>query len=130
MTRALAVLLTPSSSAEPAPASRPSARKNVLPHMFDLQVLDKEYPHLPDKVLINHAGETLTVMYYVTVGTDGHVTAVDPVTSASQAEARRAVADVDAVVEETLRRWKFRPQVMPIRSMMRFVFTINRARFQ
>jgi len=61
-------------------------------------------------------------MYFVTVGRDGHVTAIDPV--GSQGEARRTVADVDAAVAASIGAWRFRPQPVPVRSMVRFVFVI------
>lgn len=111
--------------ATPSVATRDSsAPKKVSPELLQSLVLEHDYPRLPDKVRAAHAGEEISVMYFVTVGTDGSVLAVAPYNAGATAEARRTVADVDAVVEDTLRAWKFKPQPIPMRSIMRFVFTI------
>jgi hypothetical protein len=99
--------------------------KNVPPHMFDSEVIEREIPHLPDAVLAtvgekHPGGGEITVAYYVTVGTDGHVTAVDPMTPNP---------DVDPSVIATLKRWRFKPQPIPIRTMLRFNFVIPARRW-
>jgi hypothetical protein len=109
--RHLAVTLTLDSPG----AVRP---RNVPPHVFDTNAIVHDYPHLPDDVRRRYAGKEVTVIYYVTVGIDGDVTAVEPVVP---------LADVNAVVIDCLRHWKFKTQPTPIRSMLRFVFSIPRA---
>jgi hypothetical protein len=90
--------------------------RNVPPHMLDTEAIAREAPHLPDSVLMKHpGGGEITVQYYVTVGTDGNVSAVDPVAPDPE---------VDPGIIATLKRWRFKTQAIPIRSMMRFVFTI------
>lgn len=100
---------------KPVPAPPGSRPKTVPPHMFDTQAIERETPHLPEAVREKHAGQNLVVMYYVTLGTDGHVTAVDPI---------NPIADVDAAIIETLKRWRFKPQPLALRTMLRFEFYI------
>ena len=108
------------------PSDKPGQKpKNVPPHLLDTQVIEHEIPHLPDAVLVamgdkHPGGGEITLAYYVTVGTDGRVTAVDPVT---------ANPAVDPTITATLKRWRFKPQPIPIRSMLRFEFVIPARRW-
>jgi hypothetical protein len=105
---------------------KPGAKpKNVPPHMLDAQVIEREIPHLPDAVLSaigekHPDGGEITLGYYVTVGTDGHVTAVDPMTPNPA---------VDPSIIATLKRWRFKPQPIPIRTILRFNFVIPARRW-
>ena len=110
--------------AQAATAAPDVAPRNVPLHVFDQQTIEHDFPHLPDEVRANHAGQRITVMYFITVGVDGRVTAIEPFNGNATAEARLTVADVDAVVEEDVRHWKFKRQPLPIRSLVRFVFDI------
>lgn len=99
-----------------APERADAKPKNVPPHALDVWAIERETPHLPDAVLQKHAGGgEITVSYYVTVGRDGRVSAVDPLTPQPE---------IDAAVTATLKRWRFKPLEIPVRSMLRFVFTI------
>lgn len=95
-------------------AGAPRAR-NVPPEILDAQAIDEPYPHLPDAVRARHAGQSVRVGYFMTVGTDGSVAAVDPVA---------ATPDIDPVVIATVSRWRFKPQKLPLRTMIQFVFDI------
>lgn len=112
----LAGRVTPTSKPQPSPAAPGTRPKNVLPYMLDTQAIEREPPHLPDAVREKHPGGTeIAVSYYVTIGTDGRVSAVDPLAPAP---------DIDPAITATLKRWRFKTQPIPIRTMLRFVFTI------
>ena len=105
----------------PTPAPPGTKPQNVPPHKLWAAVIEREDPHLPDSALAKHPyGAEITVTYFVTVGTDGHVTAVDPTTPNP---------DIDPTITATLKRWRFKPLAIPLRTMLRFSFTIPPQRF-
>ncbi len=103
---------------KPVPAPPGTKPKNVPPHMFDTQLLAHELPHLPDAVKLKARGDLVGV-YKICAGVDGKITQVTPMQS---------IAGADEAIMATLRSWQIKPQALPICTMTRFVFTVERGR--
>jgi hypothetical protein len=109
-------LLTRMAVADPAAsvASLPvSSFKAVPPMVLDREGLAHETPHLPNAHESDIAGA-----YMLFVDRKGQVVRVDVVES---------IAGGDDAVMATLRRWTFKPQPVPIRSLVRLVFSGTRS---
>jgi hypothetical protein len=98
------------------PATHEPKYKAVPLHVLDTAAIERPMPHLPDLVKIKNFGRTLVGTYLVSVDLDGHVARVDIVTS---------IPGGDDAIITTLKRWKFRPQPLPVRTIMRFVFQVG-----
>jgi periplasmic protein TonB len=99
-----------------APAAPPKA-KNVPPHMFDSEALYKPDPHLPDIVKIQRKGTGEAIfMGKVCVDQSGHVNQVSVI---------QGIPGADNEIVGTMRTWKFKPQPVPICTMIRLVYNIN-----
>jgi hypothetical protein len=105
----LAAALTPR-AAHAADAPPPGAYKAVRPAQLDRDAISRELPRLPS-VLRSNA--EVTGAYMVYIERDGHVGRVDVIES---------IPGGDDAVRATLRRWTFKPQPVPVRSVVRLTF--------
>ena len=97
-----------------APTAKP---KNVPPHMLEQQKLAGEMPHLPDIVKIQRKGTGLAIsMVKVCIDQSGNVNQVSII---------QGIPGADAQILSTLRGWKYKPQPIPICSMVKFEFQID-----
>ncbi len=87
------------------PARLPS--KNVPPHILAQALLQKVEVTLPPAVLVAHRGERIRIAVLMCVGSDG---AVDR----AQTRILAGVPGADDAVLETMRRWRYRPQPIPL----------------
>ncbi len=95
----------------------PAKPKNVPPHVFDTEKLSGEMPHLPDIVRIQRKGTGDAVwMGKVCVDQGGRV---------NQVSTLQGIPGGDGAIVAGLREWRFKPQPVPICTMLRFVYTIN-----
>lgn len=116
-----AVVPPPAPAAAPALAASPSgpavagaggavspavaAPRNVPPFVLDRDLIKREPPHLSDIFKTAHRGMSLSGMYRVCVGMDGHVTKVEPV---------KSIVGADEEITEGIREgWTFKPQRAP-----------------
>jgi protein TonB len=91
--------------------------KNVPPHVLDTEKISGDTPHLPDIVTIQRKGTGDAIfMAKVCVDQSGHVNQVSVI---------QGIPGADSSIMNTLRTWRFKPQAIPICSMLRFVYTIN-----
>ena len=102
------------SSAPPPP---PVAPKKVPPHVFEQAILSKVIPHLPDVVKIQRRGTgPATYRALVCIDAAGSVTRVQTIES---------IPGGDEVCTAALHQWKFKPQPLPICSIVELEFQIE-----
>jgi periplasmic protein TonB len=95
----------------------PQKPKNVPPHVLDTEKISGETPHLPDIVKIQRKGTGEAVwMGKVCVDSGGRVNQVSTI---------QGIPGADNAIVDALRGWRFKPQAIPICSMLRFVYTID-----
>ena len=99
--------------ARAAASGTPPRAKNVPPHMFDVEALDRPMPQLPDEVRTRYAGRDAIVMAKICAAMDGHIDQVSIISG---------IPGADATIVETLRRWRLRPQPIPICTLVKFQF--------
>ena len=98
----------------PVPAAKP---KNVAPHMLEQQKLAGDMPHLPDIVKIQRKGTGLAIsMVKVCIDQGGNVNQVSII---------QGIPGADQAIMSTIRGWKYKPQPIPICSMVKFEFQID-----
>jgi len=116
---ASATLLPKAPSATPAAADVPAAQKlrNVPPHYFDTQVVQRPpFPRLPDNVKAQVAGHETTFVAKLCADSDGDITEVSVIES---------IPGADALIVDSLRQWQLRPQATPICSLLRLVYSVD-----
>ena len=95
----------------------PPKAKNVPPHMLEQQKLSGDMPHLPDIVKIQRKGTGEAVaMVKICIDQSGHVNQVSVI---------QGIPGADNDILSTVRSWKYKPQPIPICSMVKFEFSIN-----
>jgi protein TonB len=98
-------------------AAPPAKPKNVPPHQLEQAKLSGEMPHLPDIVKIQRKGTGLAIsMVKVCVDQGGNVNQVSII---------QGIPGGDAQILQTVRSWKYKPQPIPICSMVKFEFQID-----
>src|SRR5262249_48793363 len=102
-------------AAEPV-ASQAKKAKNVPPLLFEAELLEGPMPHPPDSVKSKHANEDVVGMYKVCAGTDGAIQRAQVVVS---------IPGADGTILDTIRKWRLKPQPLPICAMQRFVFSVR-----
>jgi protein TonB len=96
------------------PAAKP---KNVPPHQLEQAKLAGEMPHLPDIVKIQRKGTGLAIsMVKVCVDQSGSVNQVSII---------QGIPGADASIISAVRAWRYKPQPIPICSMVKFEFQID-----
>jgi protein TonB len=97
-----------------APPAKP---KNVPPHALEQQKISGDMPHLPDIVKIQRKGTgTAVSMVKVCIDQGGNVNQVSII---------QGIPGADQSIMSTIRGWKYKPQPIPICSMVRFEFQID-----
>jgi protein TonB len=95
----------------------PPKAKNVPPHMLEQQKIAGELPHLPDIVKIQRKGTGEAVaMVKICIDQGGRVNQVSII---------QGIPGADSEILSTVRSWKYKPQPIPICSMVKFEFSIN-----
>ncbi len=95
----------------------PAKPKNVPAHMLEQQKISGDMPHLPDIVKIQRKGTGEAVaMVKVCIDQGGRV---------NQVSILQGIPGADNDIMSTVRGWKYKPQPIPICSMVRFEFQIN-----
>ena len=121
---ALTLLLVGCAHSEPPPSppARPAAEavpgfKNVPPHMFEVWAVEQPVPRLTDATKQHYAGKTplLVGLYTLCVATNGSVVNVKTISSVPESN--------DSIVA-TLEQWKFRPQPIPVCSLVKLEFEV------
>jgi protein TonB len=96
------------------PAAKP---KNVPPHTLEQAKLSGEMPHLPDIVKIQRKGTGLAIsMVKVCIDQSGNV---------NQVSVLQGIPGADAAIISAVRAWRYKPQPIPICSMVKFEFQID-----
>ena len=120
---ALALLLVGCAHSEPPPPARspyalPPGFKNVPSHVFEVESLERPAPRLTDATKQHYAGKTpeLVGLYKLCVAMDGAVVDVKTITAVPESN--------DAVVA-ALGRWKFRPQPVPVCSIVKLILDVT-----
>lgn len=91
--------------------------KNVPPLTFDQNALYKPDPHLPDIIKIQRKGTGDAIwMGKVCVDQSGRV---------NQISMMQSIPGADASIMGTMRTWKFKPQPVPICTLIRIVYNID-----
>ena len=99
-----------------APPPPPKA-KNVPPHTLEQAKLSGDMPHLPDIVKIQRKGTgEATAMVKICIDQGGRVNQVSII---------QGIPGADNDIMSTVRNWKYKPQPIPICSMVKFEFFIN-----
>ena len=95
----------------------PPKAKNVPPHTLEQAKLSGEMPHLPDIVKIQRKGTgEATAMVKICIDQSGRVNQVSII---------QGIPGADNDIMSTVRTWKYKPQPIPICSMVKFEFFIN-----
>ena len=95
----------------------PPKAKNVPPHTLEQAKLSGEMPHLPDIVKIQRKGTGEAVaMVKICIDQSGRVNQVSII---------QGIPGADNDIMSTVRNWKYKPQPIPICSMVKFEFFIN-----
>lgn len=90
---------------------------NVPPHKLDEQRLFGSDPHLPSMLIRERRGEHgLTFIARMCVDQSGNV---------SQVSVLQSLPGADADIIGTLRRWRYKPQPIPVCFMANFVFDVD-----
>jgi len=98
-------------------AAPPAKPKNVPPHMLEQAKLSGEMPHLPDIVKIQRKGTGLAIsMVKVCIDQSGNV---------NQVSVLQGIPGADAAIISAVRAWRYKPQPIPICSMVKFEFQID-----
>ena len=87
------------------------------PHVLDTEKISGDMPHLPDIVRIQRKG-TGDAIFLAKV-------CVDQRGNVNQVSVIQGIPGADSSIMSSLRTWRFKPQAIPICSMLRFVYTIN-----
>lgn len=96
------------------PPPPPPPPKKVPPHVFEQAILSKVLPHLPDVVKIQRRGTgPATYRAVVCIDAGGAVTKVQTIQS---------IPGGDEVCIDALRQWRFKPQPLPICSVVELEF--------
>jgi periplasmic protein TonB len=95
----------------------PPKAKNVPPHQLEQQKISGDLPHLPDIVKIQRKGTGEAVaMVKICIDQGGRVNQVSII---------QGIPGADSEILSTVRSWKYKPQAIPICSMVKFEFSIN-----
>jgi hypothetical protein len=102
----------------PSPPSPVAGYKNVPPHILNTEALDTPPPRLLAAASAKYAGRVTHAdgLYKLCIATDGSVAWIATI---------EGVGDGNDAVVATLRRWRYRPQPVPVCSMIRLLFDID-----
>ncbi len=95
----------------------PSKPKNVPPMVFDQNAIYKPDPHLPDIIKIQRKGTGEAIWM-------GKV-CIDQAGKVSQIQQMNGIPGADSSIIGTMRTWKFKPQPVPICTLIRLVYNID-----
>jgi hypothetical protein len=99
----------------------PAGYQPPPPHMMAPRLIAGDRPSLPDEVKRRNAGKQLVGVFIVSIGRDGHVTAVEPKVS---------IPGADAAIMAAIKSWRYEPLPVPVRRAERLVYDIVEPRFR
>jgi hypothetical protein len=102
---------------QPIASLPPRKPINVPPHQLDAQRIAGNDPHLPPRMIQDHVGEHFAFMARMCIDQSGRVMQIGVV---------RGIPGADEAIVDELRRWRYRPQPLPVCFIADFTFDIQK----
>jgi hypothetical protein len=99
-----------------APPARPTPKPVPASLIRKDKISVSDDPHLPDVVKARYLCAVVTGSYKLCIGTSGEMSAVDPI---------MGIPGADEQIVATVRKWRYKPQALPICFVQFFEFHID-----